>query len=1079
VEGIVRDITMRKNAEDMFNKAFQDNPCPMSISDIKTGCYLEVNRAWLEALEFRREDVIGRTSHDLKIYSDPGDRNKIVDAILNPGYISDVEMDFISSKGKRLNGIFYGEIIDVAGTKMLLSIVMNVTGQRIAEKALAQSEERFRRLAENAPDVIYRMSIPDGVYEYMSPSSEKVFGYTPEEFYAIPNFVAKIIHPEWRDYFKNQWEKLLSGDAPPTYEYSVTSKSGEDRWLYQRNMLIRDEHGDIIAIEGIITDITERKAVEDDIRFKNAILRAEQEVSPDGILIVDRKKKIMRYNSQFIDIWKIPGELAESGSDMDFFRHIVSAVHDPDGFTERVRYLYDHHDEKSHDETRLKDGRIIERHSASMTGYDGEYFGRVWYFRDITEKKQAEDKLRAANDELIAVNEEIMAINEEFEAANQELITANSELIKAQDELKLSESKFRALVENLSAGMLVYSPDGEIIFYNPMAAEILGLKEDRENPIPQEIAGWYALQQEGAVPNGWDYTARQVMLSREPVKGITIKGTSAAGEVIWLLCDAYPVAGEYGEINQIVCTFINITGRILAEEEMNSLKNYVASVIDSDPDIVVGLDKEMKITLLNRKAGLVSGLNPSEAAGQPLKSILGDFARWIEPAVTRFGDHKPSSRQGLMIDKDGERRFYNLVVYPLLESGTEGSVLRIVDTTDLVKKEEQYRQAQKMETVGTLASGLAHNFNNVLSGIVGTASLVKHLIEKEKTISSGFSDYIDIIDRSGKRAAEMVQQLLALSRRSGISPARLDLNESVENVMQICRNTFDKSVEIVAEYAPVKAVIMGDPSQIEQVLLNLCLNASHAMTIMRGKNDRTGGTLTVAVRDILADEYFCSTHPEAEQGRYWMVSHSDTGVGIHPDYINKIFDPFFSTKESEFGTGLGLAMVYNIIHQHNGFITVYSESGAGSTFNIYLPELAAADEISSQAEDLCVEKGEGLILVIDDEETVRFIAENLLRECGYKVILAESGRKGVEIFRKMKDEIKAVLLDMAMPGMSGKEVYPELKKIRPDVKVLLASGFRQDGRVQETLALGIEDFIQKPYSLAELSRKIHRITEQD
>lgn len=1199
VEGIVRDISLRKRAEDMFNKAFHDNPCPMSISDIKTGCYLEVNRAWLETLEFSREEVIGHTPHEIKIYSDQGDRNRIVDAILGSGHISDLEMDFISSTGKKLNGIFYGEVIDVAGKKMLLSIVMNVTGQRMAEKALALSEERFRRLAENAPDVIYRMSIPDGVYEYVSPSAEKVLGYTPEEIYATPRLVAKTIHPDWREYFMHQWSNLLNGEVPPTYEYQVITKTGEMRWLHQRNMIIKDENGSITAIEGIITDFTERKAAENDLRFKNAVLRAEQEVSPDGILIVDHNGKIILYNRQFTEIWGIPDELASRGSDKEVLQSILSMVEDPDIFLNRVKYLYEHRDEKSHEEIIFIDGRIIERYTASIKGNDGEYFGRVWYFRDITERKKAEEtihreqlftdtlleslpgifylykypefqlvrwnknhetffgfsteemknryvldwfqpefkdavlhtvnnvidtgysmveapilakdgniipfmlpgtrldtpenvyfmgvglditerkraeeKLKAAYDELIAVNEEIMAINEEFEAANEELIATNCDLTHAQDELKLSESKYRTLVENLSAGMIVFNPGSEIIFYNPVAAAILGFEDGTRADAAEINRAWQVLKDDGAVAPGWDYPLNQVLLTGEPLKNIIIRGASPDTRPVWLLCDAYPVRGEFGEIKQVVCTFVDITGRKLAEDEINRLKNYVTSIIDSDPDIVVGLDREMKITLLNRKAEMISGMTASEAAGLPLKSVLNDFAMWIEPVINRFSGNKPLSRQGLIVDTDGERRFYDLVIYPLFGPGAEGSVLRIIDTTDIVRKEEQFRQAQKMETVGTLASGLAHNFNNVLSGIVGTASLVKHIIEREKTVSGSFSNYIDIIDRSGKRAAEMVQQLLALSRKSGINLTQCDLNESVKNVMQICRNTFDKSVEIITEYAPGKAMILGDPSQMEQVLLNLCLNAAHAMTLMRKKDEGAGGTLIVSLRSIIADRFFCSVHSEAVQGRYWMVSHSDTGVGIHPDNLNKIFDPFFSTKESEFGTGLGLAMVYNIIHQHNGFITVYSEQGTGSTFNVYLPELSPGDGNGIETADTSVKRGEGLILVIDDEETVRFIAESLLRECGYDVILAGSGREGIEKFRESKDSIKAVLLDMAMPGMSGKEVYPELKKLRPDVKVLLASGFRQDGRVQETISLGIEGFIQKPYSLAELSRKIHGI----
>ena len=359
---------------------------------------------------------------------------------------------------------------------------------------------------------------------------------------------------------------------------------------------------------------------------------------------------------------------------------------------------------------------------------------------------------------------------------------------------------------------------------------------------------------------------------------------------------------------------------------------------------------------------------------------------------------------------------------------------------------------------------------------MGTVSLIKHLMNKESILNEKFTNYIDIIDRSGKRAAEMVQQLLTLSRRYEIAMRPLDLNISLRNVMQICHNTFDKSVEIFAEFAPDKAIINGDPSQVEQIILNLCVNASHAMTIMRKSGEKQGGTLSVSIRYIKADMYFCSVHPEAKPGSYWMVSHSDTGVGMDEDTQRSIFDPFFTTKERDQGTGLGLAMVYSIIHHHHGFIDVYSEKGVGATFNVYFPANTEEADPEHTAHEPAAEKGEGLILVIDDEDIVRLMAENILMECGYEVISAANGREGVELFKNKHDSIKAVLLDMAMPGMSGKEVFIDLKKINPGVKVLLASGFRQDYRVDEALRLGITGFIQKPYSLGELSKKIKEIT---
>ncbi len=819
VEGVVRDITERKRAEDMFNTAFNDNPCPMSISDIDTGLYIEVNRALLEALEYTRDEMIGRTVTDLNIYKNIEERHRIVESIQTTGHAHNFEIEFISKTGKVKNGIFFGEIINIAGKKMILSSVLNVTGQ-----------------------------------------------------------------------------------------------------------------------------------------------------------------------------------------------------------------------------------------------------------------KEAEKRLKKMNEKLSATNEELSAANEEFEVINEELISTNTELADKENELRESETKYRTLIEILPAGIMIYDTNMTIIYANQMAAKILGVTV--EQMLDRNTANhlWDIVKEDGSPMQMKETPLFQTMTSGKPVNNTIIGNRrSSDSRYTWILTNTYPVPDKNGQLTQIVSTFIDLTERKQAEEEAVRLKNYLNNIIDSNPDMLVGLDSEMNITLINKKTENRSGTTMKDALGMPIDTILPDFAPSIRSLNAAIAGNKPVSQHGLLLEKNGERRYFNLTLYPLISSGINGAVVLIIDVTDLIKKEEQLRQAQKMETVGTLAGGLAHDFNNVLSGIVGTTSLIKHIIEKDKNSNEQFKNYIDIIDKSGKRAAEMVQQLLTLSRKSEVSLVPLDINRSLQNIIQICRNTFDKSIEISSEYSGIPAIIKGDPSQIEQVFLNLCINASHAMTIMRGEKQKHGGKLTLSVRIIIADKYFSSNHPEGSAERYWAVSQSDTGVGINSKNLQKIFDPFFTTKEQQNGTGLGLAMVYSIVHNHGGFIDVYSEPGTGTTFNIYFPEMAGERTFEATEHEPGVEKGEGLILVIDDEDIVRLTAESILIECGYKVIPAGSGKEGISFYKENKNNITCVILDMAMPAMSGKEVYIELKKINPEVKVLLASGFKQDERVQETLSLGVNGFIQKPYSITELSKKVKEL----
>lgn len=504
--------------------------------------------------------------------------------------------------------------------------------------------------------------------------------------------------------------------------------------------------------------------------------------------------------------------------------------------------------------------------------------------------------------------------------------------------------------------------------------------------------------------------------------------------------------------------------------------NYLINVFNSVPSMLVSVNRDGIVTQWNTAAERYCGIVASEAISRSvweLTPFLKEY-RGIFDTVMRTSRPEERHREGIEIN--GEKRYITISINPLAYDDEEGAVIRLDDVTELERKDSQLRQAQKMETVGTLAGGLAHDFNNVLGGMTGAVSLIKHDLGKKEMNMARIMEMIKLFEESSGRAAEMVQQFLALSRKHELTLSPVDLNATIDRVLKICASTFDKSIEIRSARHKGRAMVKADPTQMEQVVLNLCVNASHAMTMMRGDDEPQGGTMTISVSRIYADRFFCETHPEAHPGHYWMISHRDTGVGMDSKTISKIFDPFFSTKKAGKGTGLGLAMVYHIVQQHGGFVDVYSEPGYGSTFNVFLPVLAEHDGIPDVIEaDESIERGDGLILVIDDEEIIRVTARHMLEECGYRVITAADGEEGAAAYRERHREIKGVLLDVAMPRKSGIETYAEMKQINPSVRILLTSGFKQDERVQKLLARGVDDFIQKPYSMADLSRKMKTI----
>ncbi len=518
------------------------------------------------------------------------------------------------------------------------------------------------------------------------------------------------------------------------------------------------------------------------------------------------------------------------------------------------------------------------------------------------------------------------------------------------------------------------------------------------------------------------------------------------------------------------------------ESDKNKLFNtslFLNNVINSMSSILIATNDLGIITHFNDKATQILGINSNEAINKKITEIIPKFSQYNNyfNEILLNNTSKELLRQTLRMD---ENKIFNIYMFPLSYKSTKGVVIRIDDITKIEEKENQLRQAQKMESIGILAGGLAHDFNNVLGGIFAILSIIKYKLKKYNEINKEeLSDYLETLEEAGKRARDMIQQVLSLSRKQELNFRKIDLNQSLKNTIKLCSNSFDKAVELKVKYNINPAITNADSSQIEQVLLNFFVNASHAMTIMRSKDEKQGGTLNSEISRFQVDKLFCESHPDAVEGvDYWRVSISDTGIGMDSKTAAKMFDPFFSTKQKDKGSGLGLAMAYNIVQQHKGFIDFYSEIGLGTTFNLYLPVLDNKNMVDDQVIDDSVPEGNGLILVVDDEKIMRESAKKILTLCGYDTIAADDGKAGLEIFGKKYKEIKLVILDMVMPKLSGKETYLELKKIYPGVKVLLSSGFKQDERVTTALELGIHGFIQKPYTLRELAIAVDNILRE-
>ena len=543
---------------------------------------------------------------------------------------------------------------------------------------------------------------------------------------------------------------------------------------------------------------------------------------------------------------------------------------------------------------------------------------------------------------------------------------------------------------------------------------------------------------------------------------------------------------EQTELNRIITEINSMSNQIyLRDKQLKETKQYLQDFIESMPSILIGIDMEGKITRCNKSALQcmatqnseiqLESVNPKDVVGNEFWLCFPFLEKYKSIYYKVFEMKEPLEFHREMF-KSFKNRYFNVSIFPLVKEEAKGVVIRIDDFTEMELKEQQLRQAQKMETIGTLAGGLAHDFNNVLGGISGTASLLRVKMDTEKDIKLiECTEHIEIIEKSSENATEMVKQLLSLSRKHELTFVPFNLNNTVKHVISICSNTFDKSIELKTEYYNQIARVLIDPNLIEQSLLNICVNASHAMTIMRKDHERQGGILEISINVFMADKDFITLHPEAKEIGYYNLSVRDTGIGMDKKTVAKIFEPFFTTKEKGKGTGLGLSMVNNIILQHNGFIDVYSEKSIGTIFKIYIPILTEEMEEGGVDKKSNIFKGTGIILVVDDEKLMQVTAKSILEQCGYDVITADDGIEGINLFIERHHEIKAVLLDLVMPKKSGEETFLEMNNINGNVPVLLSSGFKRNERIDKAIELGVKGFLQKPYSIENLSFSISEI----
>jgi two-component system cell cycle sensor histidine kinase/response regulator CckA len=523
---------------------------------------------------------------------------------------------------------------------------------------------------------------------------------------------------------------------------------------------------------------------------------------------------------------------------------------------------------------------------------------------------------------------------------------------------------------------------------------------------------------------------------------------------------------------------LEIAERMRAEEALRASEERFRALVQNSSDIILVLDADMSVRYVSPSVERILGYPPERfLTGDPfalvhpedVASTRGRFADAIRPSsVPIVHEFRIRHADGSWVSL--ETFTNNLLRVP----SVGGLVVNARDVTERRRLEAQFRQAQKMEAVGRLAGGIAHDFNNLLTAMQGYTSLVLSDLGSDGPVDESRKQAVrtDLteIRLAADRAAELTQQLLAFSRRQVLQPQVLNLNQLVQGMENMLRRLIGEDIDLDTVLAPSLANVLADPGQIEQVVMNLAVNARDAMP--------QGGRLTIETANVEIDKGYAREHPGSEPGTYAMLAVSDTGIGMDEEVRSHLFEPFFTTKEEGKGTGLGLATVYGIVKQSGGHVWPQSEPGKGTTFRIYLPRVEAeAVQVQQVDEPSVLSSGVETVLLVEDEEIVRELARRILERQGYTMLVVGHPEEALHLCEAYPDPIDLLITDVVMPGMSGRELADLLVQSRPETRVLYISGYTDDAIVQHGVLGPQVNFVQKPFRPRDLAQRVREVLD--
>jgi PAS domain S-box-containing protein len=850
----------------------------------------------------------------------------------------------------------------------------------------------------------------DGRILWANQAELDLLGYTREEY--IGHFIAEF-HVE-QTVIEDILYRLTSNETLQGYEAQLRCKDGSIRYVLVDSNVLR-ENDEFIHTRCFTRDITARKSAELSLRETLKSLEFQKFALDRAaiVAITDRHGVITYANDQFCQISKYSKEELIGQT-----HQIINSHYHPPEFFQALW-------------STIASGKIWEGEIKNRAK-DGSFY---WVWTTIVPSLDSEGKPF----QYLAIRFDV------------------SPLKVVQESLRESEKRFRSLSESSPMGIFQADTQGRCTYANARWQEMSGLTLEKSLG-----EGWtqaiYEADRESILAQWRDCVQEKNNFSGE------FRLIKPDGDVRWISTRAAIIPNENGEVIGFVGTHEDISDR----KQTESIILEQVALLNIATDAIMVRNLEQQVLFWNKSAERLFGWTTAEVLHQNINELFQTTpVKDLTEAITTVVKKGEWQGELVKLKKDGTA----IVVasrWTLVrdEQGQPKSILTVdTDITEKKSLEKQFLRAQRMESLGTLAGGIAHDLNNILTPILAAAQLLPltlpNLDERNQHI-------VQMLVNSSRRGSDLIKQILSFARGIDGQRAVLQVGHLLAEVVNIARQTFPKNIDIERDFSTRDLwAISADATQLHQVFLNLCVNARDAMP--------NGGTLGIAAENLQADEHYARMNLEAHIGPYVVITVSDTGSGMPPDVIERIFDPFFTTKEEGKGTGLGLSTALGIIKSHGGFINVYSELGNGSRFKIYLPA-TESEEATESHETSSNLMGDGeLILTVDDEASIREITKLSLEAFNYQVITAKDGIEALALFAQRHQEIRFVLLDLMMPSLDSATIIRTLQAINPQVQIITMSGLSTNEPLTSSISRNVKAFLAKPFTAQDLLQTLHNL----